>query len=103
MAGKKFNALDMYFRAAVDHVRTSMGKADVGAFNFTIKASGRTLTDRSEVKIVYRLGQNDWSSADAVEGDTLDNVLAEMLRRHGWNEAHAPLSLPAPVDAEEEA
>ena len=94
--------LDKYFRAAVEKVRNELGNADVGGFHLTIKASGRTMTDRAEVKIVYTLGDSQWGS-NTVEGDTLPNVLTEMLRRHGWNEAHAPLSLPAPVDANEDA
>lgn len=92
---RKFNSLDLYYRAAVSHIRETLGQADIGGFHFTIKASGRTMTDRSEVQIVYKLGDSEWG-ANMVEGDTLDNVLAEMLRRHGWNEQHKPLSLPAP-------
>lgn len=92
---RKFNSLDLYYRAAVSHIREMLGNADVGGFHFTIKASGRTMTDRSEVQIVYKLGDSEWG-ANSVEGDTLENVLSEMLRRHGWNEAHKPLTLPAP-------
>lgn len=83
------------FVACTNYVRDALGRADVGSFVLTIKASGRTMTDRNEVKIEYRVADNTWDG-NAVTGNSLDAVVVELLRRHGWNETHQPLALPEP-------
>ena len=89
------------FVSCVSYIRSRLGEANVGGFTFTISASGRTMTDRSEVKIEYNLSDNDWSSHNSVKGNSLEAVVDEMLRRHGWNSTHAPLALPG-TDEEED-
>jgi hypothetical protein len=77
--------------AAIEQIRHALGAADAGWFSLDIRSEGRTQTERSEVKIEYiiALGYDD-----RTKGNSLDATLAEMVRRHGWNRANAPLSLP---------
>jgi hypothetical protein len=82
------------FVAATEHVRDRLGAADMGSFSLTIAASGRTLSDKSEVKIEYRLGKSTYGTA--VTGNDLERTIKEMLRREGWNETNAPLALSGP-------
>jgi hypothetical protein len=92
--------LHLVYTSAVEEVRTRLGAADIGHFSFHIDADGRTLTDRSEVKIEYHLA----AGYDCrVKGNDLNAVIVEVLRRHGWDEAHAPLALPGTCGAEEKA
>lgn len=88
------NALHAAFVAATNEVRDRFGAADLGSFSLSIVASGRTLTDTSEVKIEYRLGKGKYDTM--VEGNDLERCIIEMLRRNGWNETNKPLALPGP-------
>ena len=98
MANRKAPLIHASFVACTNYVRERLAEANIGSFNLQIKASGRTMTDRSEVKIEYRLGDSEWGY-NSVEGNSLEAVCTEMLRRHGWNESHKPLALPnAAVD-----
>lgn len=90
------------FVACTNYVRDRLGEANVGSFSLTIAASGRTMTDRDEVKIEYRLSDNAWDG-NAVKGNSLEAVTTELLRRHGWNATHAPLALPGPVVVDDDA
>jgi len=82
------------FVVAINEVRDRFGAADLGSFSLSIVASGRTLTDTSEVKIEYRLGKSKYDTM--VEGNDLERCIVEMLRRNGWNETNKPLALPGP-------
>ena len=75
-------------------VRDYVGQADVGSFELTITVSGRTMTDRDETKVEYRLGPQYGSQS--VRGSELGPVLDEFLRRNGWDLRHAPKTLPSP-------
>jgi|SRR5215831_18647862 len=85
------NRLHAVFIEATREVRERFGAADIGRFEFSIKASGRTLTDADEVKIEYRMCANFESD---VKGNDMERCIKEVLRRHGWQETNAPLSLP---------
>jgi hypothetical protein len=82
------------FITATHEVRHRLGAADIGRFSFSISADGRCLTDLSEVKIEYRISAGYDCS---VTGNDLDRCITEVLRRWGWNETNAPLSLPSPT------
>lgn len=90
----KAPSIHAYFAACVEHVRERFAEANIGSFCLTIKASGRTMTDRDEVKIEYNLTDSEWGSG--VKGNSLEAVIVEQMRRHGWDKSHAPLTLPKP-------
>jgi hypothetical protein len=92
------NNLHAQFIAGVEHIRDTLGKADIGRFRFCIEASGRTQTNREDVLIEYTVS-TDYGT-QVVKGNALDDCLVELLRRHGWSQAHAPLALAGPSEAE---
>jgi hypothetical protein len=79
------------FVAAIEDIRAKFADADIGRFEFRVVSSGRTMTDEAEVKIEYVCCAN--YEAD-VHGNCLENVVEEVLRRHGWDDRNAPLALP---------
>jgi len=82
------------FITATHEVRNRLGQADIGRFELAIKASGRTLSELDDVKIEYIV---EAGYDCIVRGNDLDRCIAEVLRRKGWDETNAPLSLPAPA------
>jgi hypothetical protein len=60
----------------------------VARLDLTISATGRVAGD---LKIAYSFS-DDYGSG--VNGNTLDDVFREFMRRKGWSETHAPLCLP---------
>ena len=83
---------------ATTEIRSRLGDANVGSFDFTIHASGRTMTDADECKIEYNVGVSRYDGA-SVKGNDLERCIVELLRRHGWDETNAPKALPAPRKA----
>lgn len=83
--------LHTVYTNAIEEIRQRLGEADISYFHFEIRAKGRTQTDRCEVEIIYCLS-GEWGDS-SVEGDTLENVITEFLRRKGWKDAHKPLRL----------
>lgn len=79
---------------AVNAIREALGKANVGQFHFTIEAEGRTETGSCSILIEYTVTDGRYGG-NRVKGNSVRAVVTEMLRRHGWNEAHAPLMLTA--------
>ena len=78
-------------KRAVRQVRAALAAANLPAdFNFRVEASGR-VTD-GEVKLAFRLGPDGYSSG-AVEGNSIEPVVSEYLRRHGWKKVNAPLAI----------
>lgn len=75
---------------AVRYARERLAKADIGYFDLTIRAEGRTQTDTDSVKIEYRISAGYDCS---VKGNKLESVVTEVLRRKGWDDANAPLAL----------
>jgi hypothetical protein len=94
--------LDAKFREAVEAIRTALGAANIGAFEFSVSASGRTMTEQSEVLIKYHLGDNNWSTRADVKGDNLANCTTELVRRVGWHKDHLPLALPGNRSTEDD-
>jgi len=60
---------------------------NVNHIHFEIEVKGRP---DSDLKIAYKLGE--WSGQ--VEGNAVEPVLNEFLRRCGWDQSNKPLSLP---------
>lgn len=59
-------------------------------FHFAVIAEGRVRD--GEVHIQFKLGESDWNNV--VKGDNVKAVVAEYLRRIGWQKAHEYLALP---------
>lgn len=75
----------------IKRVRKELQKVDdLSYFRVTIQASGRV--HDGDVKLTYSLSSAEYGSAE-VEGDELQSVLDEMLRRHGWTAIHAPKAI----------
>jgi len=89
------NKLHMAFVDATNEIRDRFGAANVGSFYLTITAEGRTMTDKNEVKIEYHLGTGRYDGA-SVKGNEFESCLVETLRRHGWDETHAPRAIAGP-------
>lgn len=83
-------SLDNEVRVAVHYIRERLGQANIGNFEFRICAEGRTSTDVNNVKIEYVVTAG-WDVT--VKGAKVEAVVTEVLRRKGWDEANAPLSL----------
>jgi hypothetical protein len=93
---KLSSMLHATFIQATHEIRHRFGQADIGHFDFSMSASGRTMTDQDEVKIEYKV----YAGYDClVKGNDLDKVIVEVMRRKGWDEANAPLALPNVVAA----
>jgi len=78
--------------AAVETIRERASDCNIGHFNLTITCSGRTATDRADVRLEYRIGDYDSNA----KGGDLEAVLVEWCRRNGWDKANLPLALPEP-------
>jgi argininosuccinate synthase len=89
------NRIHMAYVDAVNEIRSRLGAANVSGFYLSITAEGRTMTEKSEVKIEYNLGTGRYDGA-TVKGNDLERCIVELLRRHGWDETNKPLALAAP-------
>ena len=65
-------------------------------FQFTVTAEGRVRD--GEVKIMFGVGGNSYTTV--VEGDNVQAVIVEYLRRIGWQKSHNYLALPTVKAAE---
>ncbi len=75
----------------IKRIRQELQKCDdLSSFNLTITASGR-LHDGT-VKLKFSLAPDDYGYG-GVEGDSINPVLEELLRRHGWEKVHSPKAL----------
>jgi hypothetical protein len=89
------------FANAINDVRRKMADADIGsAFTIELKASGRI--NDGDVKIEWNVSAGGWDNRQEAKGASLSACVAEVLRRHGWQERHAPVCIgydtPATVD-----
>lgn len=91
-----YDQLHQYLVAAVEEIRGKLGDADVGEMRLTIEASGRTLT--GDVLLTYHLADSLYSTEGAASGGDLTAVVKEFLRRHEWENRHAPVCLPRAGD-----
>lgn len=61
----------------------------MSSFMIRIDASGRV--DSGEVDISFGVGDSSYGAT--VNGDGLDTVVEELMRRRGWTARHAPKAL----------
>ncbi len=81
-------------------IRTSLQRMDsLHSMLFRIEIEGHI--HEGDLKVSYGLGS---SYSPDVTGDSIQEVTEEYLRRKGWNERHAPLSIgyskPVEVDTD---
>jgi len=89
------------FANAVNAVRRQMADANIPAsFEITLKASGRI--HDGDAKIEWYVDAGGWEKRQSATGASLSACVTEVLRRHGWQELHAPVCIgydtPATVD-----
>lgn len=94
---QKHSQLHAYLISAIDEIRARLGAANIGNFDFSIEATGRTL-GTNETKIEYKLGYY----SEQVKGGKLEPVITEFLRRKGWQEVNDAVALPAPEQPPEQ-
>jgi hypothetical protein len=77
-------------KRAVRQIRESLSRADEGSeFYFTIEASGRI--QEGEVKLEFGLAESSYGTK--VKGFSIQPVVDEYLRRHGWEKVNAPKAI----------
>ena len=79
----QYTQLHQYLLSAIDDIRLRLGDANIGHFELTITASGRTLGSESP-RIEYCVGIR--YSSDSAKSYMLGPAIDEHLRRHGWSE-----------------
>ncbi len=84
----------------VARLRYQFASLDLSNLHFAVRADGRV--DGENIKIKFTVGDNSYGS-DTVNGNSVDEVLREFLRRKGWTERHDGLSLPYVNQAQDEA
>lgn len=84
-------AIHNLYTEVVRQIRKRLGDANVGYFQFSIEASGRTQTGEDSIGIIYELSGEYGDGR--VTGDSPDAVVEEYLRRKGWKDRHEPLRL----------
>ena len=82
----------------VERVRNRLKEADQSRFRLDIEVHGEVQTGKP--KMCYKLSKDTYGSA--VEGNDIDEVLTEHLRRCGWVERNKPLELTFNSDEEDE-
>lgn len=65
---------------------------EISAFEIKIDAAGRV--SGGDVKIQFQLKDGNYGGI-SVDGNNLDEICSEFLRRHGWTKQNAPLMLTA--------
>ena len=81
------------FLDAVKQVRNRLTQYETAGneFSLSCKADGRI--HDGETRITYSLGANIYETP--VTGDSVDAVVAEYVRRKGWNKQHQYVALSA--------
>lgn len=72
----------------VKRIREKLAEANRNSFTFSIDASGRVSS--GDVKITFRINSD---YVDGVTANAIEPMLAEHLRRVGFEEQHQALSL----------
>ena len=74
----------------VKRVRDVLARDEtLSEFYLTITASGRT--SEGDVKLSYKLAACSYTTP--VEGDSINAIVDEFLRRRGWSAVHAPKAI----------
>lgn len=81
----------MRFEQVVEHkvkaVRERMRNHDASEMYIEVRVTGRVQT--GDLKITYCFGEY----SGRVEGNELDKVIEEYMRRKGWDEVNAPIAI----------
>lgn len=88
----KVARFDELLKEITRDIRDRFSVENLGELYLKVSVSGRTDGD---LKIIYSVGEDSYSSSEFVNGNDLYDCMVEYLRRHGWKERHAPLSITA--------
>jgi hypothetical protein len=90
--------LESVLKTALGEIRAALAEADISEMDFEIYASGRI--HDGNLRVRFKLGEY----GDRTQGGSVEAVVEEYLRRHGWNERNVALCLPAvPAQVEDDA
>jgi len=70
-------------------LRKHFAEVDLHHLNVTIDVDGPTMRD--DLSIKFRVGTSRYD--DGVEGNSVSECFAEMLRRKGWKKCHNPIAI----------
>jgi len=80
--------------AVTQELRQELADHNISGFTFIIQAKGRTSS--GDAKLEFSLAPCQYNVESVKVGTLPSHALAELLRRKGFAEAHAPVCLPAP-------
>ncbi len=96
--------ISLFERTLLDELRSireQLAEANIPVMRLDIEVSGRT--HDGDLEIVFKLSKDSYNTVGHTAGGSLDAVVDEFIRRHGWSQRHAALCLPsiAPAPAPE--
>ena len=80
---------------AVEAIKDEFSKHNISSLHLQIEVSGPI--EHDDLKLTYKVSK--YGYGDHVESHDLWAAVEEFLRRYGWQQYNAPLSLSAPRDA----
>jgi len=80
---------EIFKQAAID-VRNQLSNVD-GLYTFNLRLEADGHVHQGDINITIKLGSGTYSIG--VEGNRLEPVVTEYMRRNGWDKANAPLCL----------
>lgn len=86
-----------HIKRTARHVHEALDHANIGdSWHLEINLRG-SHGESGTIKIQYTLHNSYVYDAREIKvvGNSLDAVVEEFLRRHGWNAHHAPLQIPS--------
>ena len=75
-------------KAIAQELRQCFNLADLSHLRFEVKVQGRV---HGDLKVSFSMSDASWGGD--VEGHSIQPILLELFRRHGWNKRHTPQAL----------
>lgn len=75
-------------KALAQELRRAFNHADLNHVRFSSSISGRT---HGDLEISFEVSDQSWGGE--VTGNSIQAIIDELLRRHGWNKRHAPTAI----------
>ena len=75
-------------KALAQELRRAFDHADLNHVRFSASISGRT---HGDLEISFEMSDQSWGGE--VKACSIQAIMDELLRRHGWNKRHAPTAI----------